>query len=99
MPFVSSLLAPVFSAVNITDVRANQNLFSDLSRNMSLQNFQDNASSSGTSNSNSTTTSDTAGSDEGLPQTDNSTTTGNDQGLPQSDNSTGIPPEPGPSGD
>lgn len=97
MPFVSLLLAPVFSAVNVTDVRANQNLFSDLSRNMSLQNFQDNASSSGTSNS--TTTSDTAGSDEGLPQTDNSTTTGNDQGLPQSDNSTDIPPEPGPSSD
>jgi hypothetical protein len=97
MPFVSSLLAPVFSAVNITDVRANQNLFSDLSRNMSLQNFQDNATSSG--NSNSTTTSDTAGSDVGLPQTDNSTTTGNDQGLPQSDNSTDIPPEPGPSSD
>ena len=95
MPFVSSLLAPVFSAVNITDVRANQNLFSDLSRNMSLQNFQDNASSSG--NSNSTTTSDTAGSDEGLPQTDNSTAT-SDAGNDQGDNITGIP-EPGPSSD
>ncbi len=95
MPFVSSLLAPVFSAVNITDVRANQNLFSDLSRNMSLQNFQDNASSSGTSNS--TTTSDTAGSDEGLPQTDNSTAT-SDAGNDQGDNITGIP-EPGPSSD
>jgi len=92
---VSSLLAPVFSAVNITDVRANQNLFSDLSRNMSLQNFQDNASSSGTSNS--TTTSDTAGSDEGLPQTDNSTAT-SDAGNDQGDNITGIP-EPGPSSD
>jgi hypothetical protein len=70
LPFVYSLLlTPVLSATNVTDVKANQNLFSDLSRNMTLQNSQDNASS----NSNNTTTFDAAGNDQGIPQSDNST--------------------------
>lgn len=68
LPFVYSLLmTPVLSADNITDVKANQNLFSDLSRNMTLQNPPDNA----TGNSDNTTTIDAAGNDQGLSQSDN----------------------------
>jgi hypothetical protein len=62
-------MTPVFSADNVTDVKANQNLFSDLSRNMTLQNPQDNASG----NSDNTTTLDAAGNDKGSSQSDNST--------------------------
>jgi hypothetical protein len=70
LPFVYSLLmTPVLSADNVTDVKANQNLFSDLSRNMTLQNPQDNASG----NSDNTTTLDAAGNDKGSSQFDNST--------------------------
>lgn len=65
----SLLLIPVLSADNVTDVKANQNLFSDLSRNMTLQNPQDNSSG----NSDNTTTLDAAGNDQGSSQSDNST--------------------------
>lgn len=55
LPFVYSLLlTPVLSAANVTDVKTNQNLFSDLSRNMTIENSQDNSSS----NDNSTSSSD-----------------------------------------
>jgi serine/threonine protein phosphatase PrpC len=55
LPFAYSLLmTPVLSADNVTDVKANQNLFSDLSRNMTIENSQDNSSS----NDNSTGSSD-----------------------------------------
>jgi hypothetical protein len=47
-------MTPVLSADNVTDVKANQNLFSDLSRNMTIENSQDNSSS----NDNSTSSSD-----------------------------------------
>lgn len=71
LPFAYSLLlTPVLSAANVTDVKGNQNLFSDLSRNMTLQNSQDNASSN---SNNTTTTFDAAGNDQGIPQSDNST--------------------------
>lgn len=70
LPFVYSLLlTPVLSAANVTDVKDNQNTFSDLSRNMTLQNPQDNASG----NSDNKTTLDAAGSDQGSSQSDNST--------------------------
>lgn len=55
LPFAYSLLlTPVLSAANVTDVKGNQNLFSDLSRNMTIENSQDNSSS----NDNSTGSSD-----------------------------------------
>ena len=40
--FIFSLFVPVFSATNETGIHNNQNLFSDLSRNMTLQDFQKN---------------------------------------------------------
>jgi hypothetical protein len=65
----SLLLTPVLSAANFTDVKDNQNTFSDLSRNMTLQNPQDNASG----NNDNTTALDAAGIDQGSSQSDNST--------------------------
>ena len=65
----SLLLTPVLSAANVTDVKDNQNTFSDLSRNMTLQNPQDNASG----NNYNTTALDAAGTDQGSSQSDNNT--------------------------
>jgi hypothetical protein len=40
--FIFSLFVPVFSTTNETGNSTHQNLFSDLSRNMTLQDFQKN---------------------------------------------------------
>ncbi|MGC2430299.1 MAG: hypothetical protein WA393_04605 [Nitrososphaeraceae archaeon] len=46
--FIFSLYVPVFSTTNETGNSTHQNLFSDLSRNMTLQDFQKNNDSSNT---------------------------------------------------
>jgi hypothetical protein len=62
--FIFSLFVPVFSATNETGIHNNQNLFSDLSRNMTLPDFQENNDSDTNPDSGSI-------NDQGQPQSDN----------------------------